>query len=330
MVLERPGQLRVVNRDTPRPGSGDVLVRVDWAGVCGSDVDLFEGNRPEGFVRYPVVPGHEWVGTVEEVGAGVDPRLVGLPVVAEGIQPCDKCGPCLAGDATRCETGYDEIGFTRDGAWAEHVVVPAAHVHVLTGHRDLRGAAGIEPASCAAAAVRLADIQVNDRVAIIGGGTIGLLATQLALAARPSALVVVEPVVERWGRAQRCGATLVVDRATAEHEASFDVVIEAAGAVGSAQTSIQVARRGGRVVLTGIPSWADTMTTQSVVAKQLVVRGVFGAPSAAWHHAVSAYEDGSLDPGLLVTHVLGLTEAARALELVSQRDPTIGKVLLKP
>ena len=188
VVLEAPGSLRVEPRDVPVPGDDDVVVRVEWAGICGSDVDLFTGQRPTGFVRYPVVPGHEWAGDAVAVGAGVDPALVGHGVVAEGIRPCERCGPCRAGNAPQCGTGYDETGFTRDGAWADHLVVPAALVHRLPPGADLRAAAGIEPAACAAAAAERADVIAGQRVVVVGGGTIGLLTAQLLRAAEPSEL----------------------------------------------------------------------------------------------------------------------------------------------
>lgn len=330
VVVDAPGHLRVRTDEAPVPGPDEVLVRVEWAGVCGSDVDLLAGRRPSGFVRYPVVPGHEWSGTVVAVGPGVVPDLVGRDVVAESIRPCDACAPCRNGNAPACETRYDETGFTRDGAWANHVLVPARLVHPLPNGADLRSAAGIEPAACAAAAVEHAAPAAGERVAVVGGGTIGLLAAQLLHAAQPSELVVVEPMRSRWSMAERCGATQVVALAPTELESSFDVVVEAAGAAGSAQRAMDLARRGGRVALAGIPAPDDVIVTQAIVAKQLRVSGVFGAPRQAWLRALEAFRAGVLDPGVLVTHEVPLDEARQALDLVARRDPGVGKVLLRP
>lgn len=329
VVIEAPGRLRIRPGGPSAPGPGEVLVRVAWAGICGSDVDLLAGNRPEGFVRYPVVPGHEWSGTVAEAGPGVDPALVGRGVVAESIRPCGRCEACHRGNAPVCETRYDETGFTRDGAWADHLVVPAAVVHRLPDGADLRSAAGIEPAACAASAVERVRPVPGDRVAVVGGGTIGLLATQLLRAASPAALVVVEPMRSRWELAERCGATAVVAGAAAGL-GSFDVVVEAAGATGTAQSALDLARRGARVALAGIPPRSDVVVTQDVVSKQLQVDAVFGAPRSAWDRALAAFGDGAVDPGVLVTHELGLDDAAHALDLVAGREPGVGKVLLRP
>src|SRR5687767_12488210 len=95
--IPEPGRLEVVPVEVRAPEAGEALVRVAWAGICGSDRDLLEGTRPAPFVRYPVVPGHEWSGTVESVGDGVDTGLVGRPVVGEGFRSCGVCSPCRRG-----------------------------------------------------------------------------------------------------------------------------------------------------------------------------------------------------------------------------------------
>ena len=313
----------------PVPLASEVLVRVEWAGICGSDVDLRDGLRPTGFVRYPIVPGHEWAGVVIAVGAETDEALLDEPIVAEGIRPCGVCVPCRAGDAPRCETRYDETGFTRDGAWADHLVVPAALVHTLPKDANMRSAAGIEPAACAAAAVERAEVAGGERVAVIGAGTIGLLTTQLLRAAAPAEVLVIEPVEARWALAERCGATRVAAPGNGV-DGSYDVVIEAAGAIGTAQAAVALARRGGRVVIAGIPPIDDVLVTQEIVAKQLEIRTVFGAPHRSWDTTVRAFRSGIVDPGVLVTHEFPLEQAADALELVARADPAVGKVLLRP
>lgn len=328
IVLERPGQLRLEDRDVPEPRADEVLVRVAWAGICGSDVDLQHGLRPSALAQYPVVPGHEWSGIVQAVGVDVDESLVGELVVAEGIRPCGACAPCLAGDAPRCQTRYDETGFTKDGAWADHLTIPGALVHALPHGVDLRSAAGIEPAACAATAVERAQVEAGERVAVIGGGTIGLLAAQLLRATRPAELVIVEPVAARWEVAERCGATRVIAPEAATDDL-FDLVIEAAGVTGTAQDAVRRVRRGGRVVIAGIPPDNDRLLTQEIVTKLVDVHTVCGATRRAWDMSVRAFSDGSLDPGLLVTHELPLEEAAQALELVERGDG-VGKVLLRP
>jgi L-iditol 2-dehydrogenase len=101
--IEAPGELALVDEPVDPPGPGDARVRIAFAGICGSDRELLEGARPAPFVRYPVVPGHEWSGTVESVGVGVDAELVGRKVVGEGFRNCQACDACRQGATTLCE-----------------------------------------------------------------------------------------------------------------------------------------------------------------------------------------------------------------------------------
>jgi 2-desacetyl-2-hydroxyethyl bacteriochlorophyllide A dehydrogenase len=329
--IDAPGTLRVVPLDIADPGPGDALIRVAWAGICGSDVEVFQGTRPESYVRYPVVPGHEWSGTVAAVGHGVDRSLIGRPVVGEGFRSCQVCSACRRGEPNICQAAYDETGFTCDGAWADYFVMPARLLHLLPGAADLRAAAGLEPSACSAEACLKAAVQQAERVAVVGGGTLGLLAAQLVSARSPAELVVVHPSMARADVASACGATkLVTPNAVADLADRFDVVIEAAGGSGTAAAAAVLARRGGRVVLTGIPQSDDAIGTRQLVTKQLSVQTVFGAPPRAWVHAIRAFEAGLLDPSVLVTHEFALEDAADALNALVGRHADVGKILLRP
>jgi 2-desacetyl-2-hydroxyethyl bacteriochlorophyllide A dehydrogenase len=328
--IERPGELDVVDIPAPIAGSGEVVIDVAYAGICASDVEMLAGHRPAEIVAYPVIPGHEWSGVVAAVGDGVDPSLVGRKVVGEGFWRCHGCGRCEHGDANLCETAYDETGFTRPGAWAEQFVLPAEQLWVLDDRADLRSAACLEPAACSADAVMRAGVRPGERVAVVGGGTLGALAVQLLRAARPAEIVVVDPDPGRVDIAMRCGATSVITPAAAADAGEFDAVIEAAGALTTSAFAVELAARGGRVVLVGLPEEAATLSPARLLTKRIELHTVFGAPSAAWRHAVDAFRSGVLDPGILVTHELDLDDAATAFELLGHRDPAVGKILLRP
>ena len=330
VLVEAPGSLRVVDLPEVRPGPGEVVIDVAYAGICGSDVEILAGRRPPGFIRYPVIPGHEWSGTVSAVGPGCDAMLVGRKVVGEGFWSCRTCPHCRAGDQPLCASDYDETGFTRPGAWAERLVLREDLIHVLADGADLRSAAGLEPAACAADAVARGGVIRGQNVAVVGGGTIGLLAVQLLRAAAPAELVVFEPNARRAELAVRFGATCVKNPETADGVRDcFDLVVEAAGAPGSATASVSLARRGGRVVLTGIPGDEAALAVRDLLTKRIELRTVFGAPRSAWLDAIKAFELGHLDPGQLVTHELPMTDAAAAVDLVAGRRPDVGKVLLR-
>jgi threonine dehydrogenase-like Zn-dependent dehydrogenase len=150
VLVERPGRARLSSLPVPKPGPGEVLVEVAAAGICGSDLELLQGGRPAAYVRYPVVPGHEWAGRVASIGAGVDGLEAGVPVVAEGFRACGGCDRCKEGRTNLCSAEYAETGFTHPGAFAESVCVPARLIHRLPDGADLEAAALLEPAACVA------------------------------------------------------------------------------------------------------------------------------------------------------------------------------------
>ncbi|MFF9129846.1 zinc-binding dehydrogenase [Streptomyces sp. NPDC014776] len=330
VVVEAPGEHRIAAHTPRAPQAGEALVRVHSVGICGSDREVYQGNRPEGYVRYPLTPGHEWSGTVEAVGPGVPASLAGRKVVGEGFRNCQVCDRCHAGETTLCTAGYEETGFTQPGAMAPTLTLPARLLHVLPDDADLTAAALLEPAACVAAAALKANARPGERVAVVGTGTLGMFAVQFLRAGSPAELLVVGTRTDREALARQFGATGFRTK-DQELPGDFDVVIETAGSADAARTAAALLRRGGRLVLTGIPApGADGLDPTDLVVRQLEVHTVFGAPPDAWAHTVRVFAAGLLDPVPLVTHELPLTEFPRAMELVGSGDPKVGKVLLHP
>ncbi|WP_159664363.1 zinc-dependent alcohol dehydrogenase [Streptomyces mexicanus] len=330
VVVEAPGRHRLAPHTPREPGPGEALVAVHAVGICGSDREVYQGNRPEGYVRYPLPPGHEWSGTVRQVGAGVPGTLVGRKVVGEGFRNCQVCDRCHAGETTLCAAGYEETGFTEPGAMAPTLTLPARLLHVLPDDADLSAAALLEPAACVAAAALKARARPGERVAVVGTGTLGMFAVQFLKAVSPAELLVVGTRRDREELSRRFGAT---DFRTRDEQLpdALDVVIEPAGSASAARTAAGLPRRGGRLVLTGIPApGADGLDPTDLVVRQLEVHTVFGAPPDAWAHTVRVFAAGLLDPLPLVTHELPLADFSRAIDLVGAQDPKVGKVLLRP
>lgn len=227
LTIERPGSHRLSEGPLPEPGPGEVRVRVAAAGICMSDREVYDGHRDPAYVRYPLVPGHEWSGTVDAVGEGVDPALLGRRTVAEGFRSCGRCERCRYGETSLCTAGYDETGFTRPGAFADHVVVPARLLHLLSDDADLRAAALLEPAAVIAAAVRAGSPEPGERIAVLGAGTLGLLAVQLLAAVSPSELTVIDPREERASLALDFGAGEArTPKEAMEVRGRYDLVVE--------------------------------------------------------------------------------------------------------
>lgn len=333
VLVNAPEDFTVTERPVDEPAAGEVVVQVAAAGICGSDIELFEGTRPADFVRYPVVPGHEWAGTVAAVGPDVTSVAAGDRVVAQGFRNCGTCPRCREGATNLCAAGYAETGFTHPGAFSGYVTVPARLVHRLAENADLEAAALLEPSACVVEGLLAEAPLIGARTAVIGTGTLSLVAVQLL--ARQGAREVVVVGDSPGGRelAKQWGATSVVGTAEAGAPGwtcDADFVFESAGRGSSARLAFAAARRGGAVVLEGIPASTADADASEVVLKHLRVHGVFGASAAAWEHVVSLFNAGLLQLGDLVSHRYSLDDVAAALDALRSRQPGVHKVLLVP
>jgi len=334
-VVSAPGRHALAELPDPRPGPGEVLVAPAAVGICGSDLELLEGRRPSDYVRYPVVPGHEWSGHVIACGAGVAGLEPGMPVVAEGVRACGACPRCREGRSNLCAGPYAETGFTHPGALAEQLVVPASLVHPLPADRPVTSAALLEPAGCVASGLlELGVPQAGARVAVVGDGPVGLLAVLLIRLSSPRELILVGRRPDRLRHGAACGATSTVvaaDQVLDDLRGGFDLVIEATNSPSGAVAALRLARRGGSVLLLGISGAGRGAVDPDLVSLgQLRVQGAFAASPAAWRWMVALYGSGQFDPAALITHRYPLAEVATALEVLA--DPAAGavKVLVTP
>jgi 2-desacetyl-2-hydroxyethyl bacteriochlorophyllide A dehydrogenase len=331
VVVERPRAATLRRVPRPEPGPGEVLVRVGVAGICGSDVEVLEGRRPARYVRYPIIPGHEWAGMVEAVGPGVENIDEGAAVVAEGFRACGDCARCREGRTNLCVAEYAETGFTHAGAFAEFVCVPAHLVHQLPAGTDLAAAAVLEPAACVAQGLLDVDLRPGMTAAVVGPGTLGLLAVALLSRVSPARLALVGTRVSRLALGAAMGATETWNvRQDQYPEPGFDLVFEAAGTVGGARTAIELARRGGTVVLEGISGQPNGIDADEVVLGHLRVQGIFGASRNAWRWVTELFAAGLLDTKPLVTHSFPLEQYDAAFTTLAERNGDALKVQLTP
>ena len=266
VVVERPRGATLQHVPRPDPGPGEVLVRVGAAGICGSDVEVIEGRRPARYVRYPIIPGHEWAGVVEAIGPDVENVAEGDAVVAEGFRACGDCARCCEGRTNLCAADYAETGFTHAGAFADFLCVPAHLIHRLPRGTDLAAAAVLEPAACVAQGLLEVDIRPGLTAAVVGSGTLGLLAVALLSRVSPARLALVGSRAPRLSLGEAMGATETWNVRRDEYpEPGFDLVFEAAGTPGGARTAVELARRGGTVVLEGISGQPSGIDRKSVV-----------------------------------------------------------------
>ncbi len=336
LVVRGPGEVVLEERAAPTPGPGEVLIRPQVVGLCGTDLDIVAGRIDPAYIRYPLVLGHEWSGTVagpdgaagQDGQAGDGGLAPGTRVVGEGIVPCGHCPRCRAGQTNLCLT-YDELGFTRDGAAARFMVVQRSLVHPLAPGVGAEDAALAEPASVVYRGLSGAAIAPGWRALVVGDGTVALLAVRLLALWSPAETVVLGRREGQGALATQAGAARFETDSRAAGT-GYDLVIEAAGTTDAVLSALAAARRGGTVVLLGLPPHGATaaVPVDDVVNNDLNIRGSFGYTSAAWREVVTLLNAGLLELGFLVTHRFPLTEWEAALDTLREPVSPRGKVML--
>jgi 2-desacetyl-2-hydroxyethyl bacteriochlorophyllide A dehydrogenase len=344
LVIAEPGVIALEDVPAPVPGPGEVIARPAYVGVCGTDLELLDGVVDPAYVNYPLVPGHEWSGVIEAVGPGVTALAPGQPIIAEGIIPDRVCAQCVRGNTNLCLT-YDEIGFTRAGAAADRLLLPAQVVHPLAAQPgpasvNLADAALAEPAAVAWRGITRGQPRPGERIAVVGDGTVGLIAAHLLQLYSPAELVVFGQRPDQAGLAAELGATAfeltapvgATESARQDFPAGrFDLVIEAAGTPAAVEHAIRLARRGGRVVLLGLAGNGVTaaLPIDDVVNNDLAITASFGYTSAAWADVASLFRGGTIHLAPLITHRFPLEAFPDAYRTLRQGSGPRGKVLLE-
>ena len=340
VVIRTPHQASFADESTPEPGPGEVLVRVAAAGICMSDVETWKGTRPEPYVRYPVIPGHEWCGTVERLGPGATGLRAGQRVAVEGHNFCGTCPWCRRGETNLCAT-YNEHGFTLPGGFAEYVVTRADLAHPFSQALPFEAAALTEPFACVVHGMRRARLDDAETVAVLGSGTLSLLAVAAASKLwRPARTVVVTRSRTNERIAREVGATdyltgdadpvTRLQALTGGHGA--DVVLEAVGHESAAPLAFELARRGGAVALMGIAGGGKrpALDPDVFALKELHVHGVFAFASRDYEDALRLIESGRVEVTPLITHRFPLSDFQKAFDLLASRKEPVVKVLLRP
>jgi L-iditol 2-dehydrogenase len=339
VLIERPNDVAYVEVDTPAVGPGDVLVRSHVAGVCRTDLEMLHGGLTDPrWVRFPLVPGHEWSGTIAELGDGVTDLAVGERVVCEGMIPCNRCRRCKEGNTQLC-LNYDQIGFTRGGGYGEYVRAPRHVVHRLPDQVSFAAGALVEPASCVLRALERARPRPGDTMGVIGVGTLGSLAVTLARLYTPGDLIAYGVREEELAFAQSLGANASVHVTEQDPIAAtlkrlgggLDLVIETAGSVAAVDLATRLVRPGGRVVLLGIAGEGKMLELPAdrIMFADMDVIGSCSYPTSAWAGVVRLLEHDLVDLDSIVTHRFPAARFEEAFAVLEARQGTVAKVLLE-
>lgn len=337
-VMYAVGDTRIEQVPVPAPGPGEVLLKIAYVGVCGSDLSRMFESGPH---KLPLITGHEFSAWVAELGAGVTEVAVGDLVTVPPMLPCFECPPCVQGQFSLCED-YDYYGSRRDGAYAQYVVGPAKLLLKVPAELDPRAAAMVDPAAIALHAIYRTKLRIGGRVAVLGGGgPIGLFAVQWAKLAGAGEVVAIDVAPQKAELARQAGA----DQATssdAELEPlignGFDLVIETSGVAAVADQAVRITARHGEVVLIGIPH-TDVVLKEKTWARlmrlEINILGSWNSfsapfPGAEWQSTVAKLASGELKWEFMITHDEPVERVPELIGQMARREIVSSKVLFHP
>ena len=323
VVIEKPGVVVMKEVPVPVPQPGFARVKVAAAAVCATDLEVLTGRIP---ANYPLTPGHEWSGVVDAVGSSEDEHWIGKRVIGSNDVVCLKCDACRSGNWRYCKD-FEEIGFKRDGAYAEYIIVPAYGLCELADHVSFEEAALCEPLGVALGTLEKANAKFAETCLIVGAGSIGLCMLAVAKAMGMRRIVVCATSKKRLGIAEEMGAYATI--ATSEcdleeemkkiHPGGTDVVIDATGIESCIQQCLRLARKGGRVLLAGYGRGKImNIRVDDVHINNLQVIGA-GNNWNMHKKAAMLMADGLIDLKPLVTNIMKLEDYETALDMAAKR-----------
>ena len=336
VVYSRPEHFRVSDVPTPEPGPGEVRVRLQMTGVCGTDVHIHAGRF---FSSYPLIPGHEPTGVVDALGPGTSGIEVGQRVAVNGNTGCGTCDSCRRGYPLLCSS-LQCLGVNGPGGFAECMLAPAANIFPVDD-LPVEVAVMTEPTACAMHGMDVLGMRPGSDVLLFGAGPTGLLLAQLLLHGGAARLTVAAPTEYKLELATSFGVdeTVLIDRHDAAAGAArvrrlapdgFDVVIDATGASGVTQQALELTKDRGTVLIYGVTGQADriALSPYDVYRRELTIKGSF-AQVSSFQGAIAMLRSGRVRTEGIITHRFPLDRFADALEAV-QRDERCHKAVMVP
>ena len=313
VVLSAVNDLAVADVERPKPGSKECLVKVLACGICGTDRHIYHGEYPS---SKPVILGHEFGGVIEEVGP--DSKFkVGQVVSVDPNIVCGKCEDCKAERTAFCPD-LTALGVNINGGLAQYVLTPDSQIYPVRNDLNPLHLAFIEPLACSIRGMDLAKLTGGEKVAILGGGVIGLLVVQLAKLACASEIVLVTRQKFRRDVALKIGATRVVDPQSEDVNTvitKMDVTFECAGSVETFKQSQNITRRGGSVIVLGLTASDANLEVNpfNIVVNELRIQGSFLNPLTQ-ARAAELVESGKLNLDILISKVVDLSGVKAILD----------------
>lgn len=333
-VMQAPGRIAFMDAEAPVPGPGEVLIRVRQIGICGSDIHVWHGTHP--FTPYPVIQGHEFAGTVEAVGPGVENApAIGSKVTALPQIVCGHCNPCRKGRFNICEN-LRVRGFQADGCGRELYAMPAERLVALPEDFSFDQGAFVEPVAVAVHACARAGDLKGRNVVVSGAGTIGNLIAQVAKANGAGPVLIADISDQRLEVAKRCGVDHTVNTAkqplkeavrAAFGEGGYDLAFEAAGAEPSLGGIVGSIEKGGLVLIVGVYGKPPSVDMAVVGEHEIVLAGSMMYWRDDWLKAVELLHTTLSIQPLITTH-FPFAEWTEAYRYIDANGAKVMKVMV--
>lgn len=338
VLYDAPASYQITEVDTPTPAAGEVLIKVIQVGVCGTDLHIHHGDFNAAF---PLIPGHEVVGTVAALGEGVTRLAIGEQVTVNPNVYCGHCSYCLSGRLILCENAKG-LGSNFPGFFAEYACVSELLVFSVEG-LPLDTAVFTEPAACAMHGLETLQVRPGSSALVIGAGPTGLLLAQLIASGGASSVTVAGPTQFKLDAAAALGIenTVLIGRGDSDANIGalraaspvgdgYDIVVEATGATTIGEICVPLTRNGGTVMIYGVTRGDEIVKFHpfDVFRREITIKGSF-AEMTSFGAAIAALRTGRAKTDGIITHRFSLDQYPEALEALSS-DKTAHKVVIVP
>ncbi|MDR9769337.1 MULTISPECIES: zinc-binding alcohol dehydrogenase family protein [Acetomicrobium] len=332
VLVDRPGEIQILERPIPRPNKGEALLKVKYCGICGSDVAVYRGNQP--FATYPRVPGHEFSAEIISIQDNELGLKEGMLVTANPYFNCGACYPCKRGRVNCC-IDNETMGVQRDGSFAQYIIMPIHRIFPSKG-LNAKTLALVEPFGIGFHAVNRADIKEGEKVLVLGAGAIGIFAMLSALL-KGAQVYIADLLQSRLEIARELGASDILNLTEINLDEKIneitkgngmDTVVEAVGLPQSFLNAVNVVSFSGKVVLIGNGTKEVSFNQSILVKKELNIYGSRNSLSAEFKHLINLVNEKRLNIDRIVTDVYPLEKSAQAFFDLTNSPENHLKVLL--
>jgi len=322
LVYKGPNELKIEDKSKPQLKSGEVLIKVKYCGICGSDITIWKGKHPR--AKSGVILGHEFTGEIVEMYDVNSNLCIGDKVVVEPLIHCHRCNYCKEGKYNLCNK-IGLYGIDENGAFAEYVKVLSDKVIPLSPSTDLKKMTLIEPLAVVVNAVSKSNIKLGDTVVILGAGPIGLLIAQVARDAGAAKIIVSEINESRLKRAKKLGFIIInPQKEDVEKEVKkispkgADLVFDVAGHPSVVDSAFKIVKKGGEINVVAIYTQELLISLQKLAYSELIIKGTFIYTWEDFYRAKILLEKDLIDSKSIITHIFPFEDSIKGFEMMKK------------